>query len=90
MSDNGRRTGRQGYGIPGRLPAAYKDSKTPTLSPSYGTRETRLSQPPSPTQKLSLWLQRERAGWGVAHAEEGREPGLNAAWPLAMRRGLAL
>ena len=37
-------------------PIACKDRKMPPLSHSYGTGETRLSQPPPPPQKSRLWL----------------------------------
>ena len=65
----------------------YEDRRTPPLSHNNGTGKTQLSQPPSPTQELKLWLHQERIGW--EEAERRNDSGMNTAWPLTGRCGFA-
>lgn len=64
MSNNGRKN-RTGVWDSRSAPHCAQGQQDAYTEPEYGTGETRLSQPPSPTQKLSLWLQRESrvGGW---------------------------
>ena len=85
VSNNGRRA-RLGSGGPCRLPSHMRTEGCPHRATIMG-QEDQLSQPPSPTQTLRLWLYQERTGW--EEAERRSDSVKNPAWPLAGRCGLA-